>query len=79
MRRGFLGPRPSGCDSLSMQILRPDPMALSAAQRLAATDPTLLAAPSKIFSDTDVRPRPAAGPYYPAERGTPRETSPAGE
>jgi hypothetical protein len=62
-----------------MQVLPPDPMAQDAPKRLAATGPTLFATPSKIFSDTDVRPRPAAGPYYPAERGTPRETSPAGE
>ena len=27
---------------------------------------------SKFFSDTDARPRSAAGSYYPAERGTPK-------
>jgi hypothetical protein len=58
-----------------MQVLRPDPMTEDAAQRLAATDPTLFAAPSKIFSGTDVRPLSATRPYYLAERGTPRETS----
>jgi hypothetical protein len=62
-----------------MQVVQPDPMAKAPPKRLVATDPTLFAAPSKIFSDTDVRPLSPAGPYYPAERGTPRETSPAGE
>jgi len=60
-----------------MQILPPDPMAEDAAQAPHSHQSGFIRCTFQNLSDTDVRPRPAAGPYYPAERGTPRETSSA--
>jgi len=48
IRAGFW-PRPVGCESKPMQILRPNPMAQAPPKRSAATDPTLFAAPSTIL------------------------------
>jgi len=58
-----------------MQTLRPNPMAQGAAQAPRRHWSDFIRCTFQNLSDIDVRPRSAAGPYYPAKRGTPRETS----